>query len=135
MPVTIERAIDDDVRGQLLALYRNAFEPLRTLTATKQTLDTDEFSALLDYDATTIFLARSTDGDVTGYAVAVAELKLIPWINPEFFAERFPGHYADGRVIYIPTFLVDPDHQKGSTFMRLTRELAQYYGVRRAILF
>lgn len=133
MAVTVQRNVDDALRARLLELYRDAFEPLRSLTATKQTLAASEFSALLDFDATTIFLSEIGDR-VSGFALAVSDLKLIPWINPEYFAERFPEHYATGRLLYIPCFLVDPIHQKGTTFMAITRELARYYGALDSVL-
>ena len=125
MPTTIENHIDDGLRTHLLYMYREAFEPLRTLTATKQTLTDEEFRALLDYDAATLFLNRDSVGSITGFAITVTDLKLIPWINPEFFGRVYPEQYATGRVVYVPFFVIDPAHQKGTTFMSITRELAQ----------
>ena len=128
MAVTNERNIDDALRARLLELYREAFEPLRTLTATKQTLATDEFSAVLDFDATQVFVSRNRDGEVTGFTVGIDDLKLIPWINPEYFYDRFPEHYATGRLIYVPCFVVDPAHQKGVTLLRLAGAISSFYG-------
>ncbi len=115
-------------------MYREAFEPLRTLTATKQTLDDDEFTGLFDYDATAVIVSRTRAGEVSGFAVVVNDLKLIPWVNPEFFHERFPEHHATGRLVYIPAFVVAPAHQKGTTFLRLARELTLQFGPSHSIL-
>lgn len=128
MAVSIERQLDEPERRRLVQLYLEAFEPLRTLTATKQTLDEEEFLALLDYDATTVFASRDREGQLNGVAIGVNDLKLIPWINPEFFFERFPEHYATGRLAYMPAFLVDPRYQKGTTLYRLAGFVASFYG-------
>ena len=134
MPVTIERHIDDETRARLVALYREAFEPLSAVTATKQTLAAGEFAALLNFDATTVFVSRGRDGAIHGFAVAVTDLKLIPWINPEFFHAKFPEHYTTGRLVYMPCFVVEPALQKGTTFVALTLEIAKYYGPLDAVL-
>ena len=134
MSVTIERHIDDRTRLELVELYAEAFEPLRTKTATKQTLAAHEFSALLDYDSTVLFLSRDSTGAVTGFAVGVGDLKLIPWINPEYFQERFPEHSQQGRLAYMPTFLVHPEHQKGVTLLRIAAAVSSYYGERNCVL-
>lgn len=134
MPVTIERHVGEQLRADLLCQYREAFEPLRALTATKQTLADHEFSGLLDYDATTLFVSRGRDGRLTGFAVGVSDLKLIPWINPEYFARQFPDLYETGRIVYMPCFVVDPAHQKGTTFMSIAREVSSYYGAMNAMV-
>jgi hypothetical protein len=134
MPTMIRNHIDDGLRTHLLHMYREVFEPLRALTATKQTLADDEFRALLDFDATTLFLNRDSEGAVTGFAITVTDLKLIPWINPEFFGRMYPEQYASGRLVYVPFFVIDQAHQKGTTFMSVTRELANHYGPLQAVL-
>lgn len=134
MAVTIERNLDDPLRERLLVLYRDAFEPLRTLTATKQTLATDEFAAMLDYDATQVFVSHQRDGAVSGFTMGVNDLKLIPWINPEYFQERFPEHHATGRLIYVPCFVVDPRFQKGVTLLRLAGAISSHYGAHSCLL-
>ncbi|GEM_PF-1277619 len=128
MGVNIERTIDAESADALSAMYRRAFEPLRTLTATKQTLDDSEFRTMLDLDQVMKFVGRTNDGTPVALSMMTPELKLIPWINPEFFIERYPEHHATGRLFYIPTLLVHPDHQRGHWFVGLVKEMSLVAG-------
>jgi hypothetical protein len=119
---------------RLLELYHIAFEPLRARTATKQTLDDAEFRALLDLDSVSIFMAESRDHEPAAFGVMVSDLKMIPWINPEFYAVQYPEHYATGRIFYFSTLLVDPKHQKGTAFLRLTREMTRFLADHHAVV-
>jgi hypothetical protein len=133
MPLSVDelpaRSLD-----KLLELYHNAFEPLRTLTATKQTLDDSEFRALLNYESVAVHLVNGRAGEPVAFGITVSDLKLIPWINPEFYGAQYPEHYATGRIFYVPTLLVDPAHQKGPSFVRLLRTMIPYLAERDAVV-
>ena len=127
MSVSIERHLDDRTMDALVQLYTDAFAPLRTATATRQTLYDHELRGLLCHDAATTFVVRSPDGLPRGFALTVTDLKLIPWINPEFFAARFPDHYATGRIAYQPALAVTDGHRSAANLLLLNRAMGEHF--------
>jgi len=128
MVVRQERYIDDETADAMLATYIQAFEPLKKLTATKQTLDDQDFRTLLDLDDVIKVIARNRAGHMVGFALMTSHLKLIPWISPDFYEHRYPDKYANGQLFYVPCFLVHPDHQSAIWAASICRELALLTG-------
>ncbi len=129
MGVHREPYIDDDTADALLSMYLRAFEPLKIMSATKQTLDDQDFRALLAMDDVIKLVCRNRAGDVVGFTMMTTELKLIPWISQEFYAHRYPEHYASNRLFYVPCFLVDPEQQHVASWLAgMSRELALISG-------
>lgn len=134
MSIDTVRFLDEPTRSRLLEIYTQAFEPLRTKTATRQTLDNDDLSALFDLDTSIVLIERGSRGEVKGFAAMVSDLKAIPWINPEFFADRYPEQYATGRLLYVPAMAISSKHQKKGAFVSLAKGLAGYAADRLSVL-
>lgn len=124
MGVHHERYIDDDTADAMLDMYVRAFEPLKVLSATKQTLDDQDFRAFMAMDSVTKIVARDSEGQIVGFTMMTTELKLIPWISQEYYANRYPEHYDEGRLFYVPCILVDPSVGGAIWPASMARELA-----------
>lgn len=125
MGVQREAVIDDETADEMLAMYLRAFEPLKTRSATKQTLDDTDFRALLAHDDVIKIVCRDRSGTLTGFTMMTPELKLVPWISQEFYAHRYPEHDATNRLFYVPCLLVDPSQQHVPTWLAaMSKELA-----------
>ena len=52
-------------------------------------------------------------------AIMAADLAKVPWISPQYFAAKFPEHYARRAIYYYQAVLVRPSHQKSGVAGRL----------------
>ena len=128
MGVKQEGFIDDETAEAMLVTYIQAFAPLKILSATKQTLEDEDFRTLLQIADVIKIVARNSADKVVGFAMMTTELKLIPWISPEYYEHRYPEQYRAGRLFYVPCFLVHPDHQRSMWPAAICRELALIAG-------
>lgn len=130
----VEGLLPPDTLEQMVELYRRAFAPLATLTATRQTLDPRALVELLDDPTSATQVAYVADGSVAGFCLGVRDLTAIDWINPEFFAHHYPDEFREGRVAFCPAFVIDPAHQKTGVFLPLARAVAAYWGEHDSVL-
>lgn len=104
-------------------LYRAAFEPLRSRSATRHVMEEHEFTAAMRDPRLEKLVAYDRDDRPIGMALLTRDLRAIPWISPEFFAARHPEATARGAVTYIGFVLVDPALQGGMLFSKLVHRL------------
>ena len=114
---------DDDIAA-CWAMYRAAFEPLRTRAATRHVMYEDEFAAAMRDPRLEKHVGFDRAGRPVGMALLTRDLRAIPWISPEFFEHRHPEEAARRAVLYIGFILVHPDLQGGLLFHRLIKPIA-----------
>lgn len=124
---------EDDIAA-CWAMYRAAFEPLRTRAATRHVMYEDEFAAAMRDPRLEKRVGFDRAGRPIGMALLTRDLRAIPWISPEFFAHRHPEEAARGAVRYIGFILVHPDLQGGLLFHKLIKPIAQEVAAERGVV-
>jgi GNAT superfamily N-acetyltransferase len=116
--------LDDETFEELYELYHEAFEPLRVKAAARQVMRRDEFRDEMFDVRVTKYVVRSR-GRAVGLSTLTRDLSTVPWIEPAFYAARFPEHHARNAIFYQGITLVHPDHQGSKVFSALMSEMGK----------
>jgi hypothetical protein len=122
---TREQVITGPAAESLYRLYRRAFGPLRSRAAARQVLTRNEFLAQLEDHRIDKYVAWEGDVEPIGIVTVTRNLDAIPWISPEYFADRFPEQWARKAIYYLGFTLVRPATRRTSfldTIVRLCVE-------------
>ncbi len=111
---TRQTSIPEHVVEDFYALYRLAFNPLKKLSAARQVLSEAEFHEQMIDARVDKYVAWDGAGEPVGLSTLTRALSAVPWISPEYFAERFPEHWARNAVYYLGFTLTHPSqrHQR-----------------------
>lgn len=93
-------------------LYETAFGPLRTHAMARQVLTAEEFRKQMTDASVLKYVAWTPDGDPVGMAALTNQLSTVPWVSPEFFAARYPEHWARDAVWYFSFLLAHPTQRR-----------------------
>lgn len=132
--IAIERVIVGAEAERMLACHRKAFTHLDPLAVEPQSLPDELFLSLLASPDVLEFTARAEDGYPTALIMSTPDLDLIPWIQPTFYARRYPEHYARDAVFYVPCLQIDPDFRGGPLLHAIIETFALYIGGHRGII-
>ena len=105
---TKEAVLDAANAEAFHALYALAFEPMKTRSAARQVLTDAEFHDQMTDDRIDKYLAWDRDGRPMGLTTLTTHLEAIPWISPEYFADRFPEQWRRNAVYYLGFTLAQP---------------------------
>lgn len=108
MRIGIEPVVDGELAEDFYQLYLAAFEPLRTRAVARQVLHREEFLAEMVDPRVEKYVARDDTGFAIGLSTMTRHLETVPWISPEYFAERYPEHAARNAIFYIGFTLTRP---------------------------
>lgn len=106
-------------------VYTAAFEELRTRAVQRHVMTREEFDGVLADKRVIkyVTLDPARRGRMCAVAGVTNELEAMPLISPEYFARRWPEHYAAGRIWYVGFVAVDPDYHGTGVFVRLVEEM------------
>lgn len=124
MRITLERSIDVETQEQFLAIYREAYAPLESLAAARQTLTDTEFRDEMQLDSVLKFIGWNNDNEPCAMCFVATDLSVVPWISPAFFGGHFPEHYARRAIYYFGALLVRPVDQDGPWIAKMLEALA-----------
>jgi len=122
MRITIERRIDDSTTERFLALYREAFAPLETVAAARQSLTDDEFREEMSDPSVLKFVGWNRRGESVALMMVATDLDVVPWISAPFYRAQFPEQAARGAIYYFGALLVAPGVRGGPWAHRLLGE-------------
>ena len=108
---TREYHVDHELVVDFYDLYEAAFGPLRTRAMARQVLTREEFAAQMVNDAVLKYVAWDDEGRPVGMCTLTQRLETVPWISPEYFAERYPEHWARGAIWYFGFVLAHPSQR------------------------
>jgi hypothetical protein len=127
MRVTIESVVSDDATiAEFWGMYQTAFAPLATMAATKQTMTEAEFRGLMAEESVLKFVGWDRNGDPAAMMVLATDLAHVSWINPEFFAARFPEQAARGAIYYTMAALVRPTARGSLWYRAVLHEVVKF---------
>jgi len=97
-------------------LYREAFEPLRTLAAARHVLSPAEFAEEMADERIDKYVAFDAGGSALGLTTFTGDLTAVPWIEPAYFAARHPAHAARDAIYYLGFTLTHPSARRSLVF-------------------
>ena len=98
--VSVELTIHPEHRERFYAMYLDLFAPLRTKAPARQVLHRHEFFDEMADPRVLKYVAWNALGEPVALSTLTADLTTVPWISAEFFAARYPEHYARQAVYY-----------------------------------
>lgn len=102
--MTMTRPRPAPVRPQLeqaWTLYSDIFAEINTLAAQRHLMSAEEFTAVYHDRRVLKFYVHDQDGHLAGMSVLTQHLDAWPLISPQFFARRWPEHYARKAIWYV----------------------------------
>ena len=111
--------VSRSVRRSAWTTYVAAMEPLRALAIQRHLMTRAEFDEVMDDLRVTKYLATDADGSVVGVGTMTNQIESMPLVEPQFFASRWPEHWASGRCYYIGFVAVHPDQQHTELFTEM----------------
>ena len=133
LTISRETKVDDETAAAYHELYRATFAVLATKAAERQVLHEHEFLADMADPRVHKYVARNGTGRVVGMSSVTAHLETVPWINPEFFAERYPDHAARGAIYYLGFTLVDAQVRQSRVFAAMVDRIVEMLVAERAV--
>jgi hypothetical protein len=133
MKVVVEREMPADLIEGFYGVYREAFEPLRTRAAARHVLTAEEFAEEMVDARVDKYVVYDRDRRAVALTTFTDDLRTVPWIEPAYYAARFPEQAARNAIFYLGFTLVHPDHQGGPAFsltlVQLVRRMVASGGV------
>jgi len=123
--VTRESSVDSFTAEVLWNLYLTSFQSLRHRAAARQLLTRSEFDLEALDPRVTKYFARSQNGRAVGLLTVSNDLATVPWISPEFYQARYPGHSARAAVFYCGIAMVHPDARSTRAFPQMVSMLGR----------
>jgi hypothetical protein len=110
---TREYVVAPELTFAFYQLYEAAFAPLRVRSMARQVLSESEFAAQMTNGAVVKYVAWDVAGSPVGMCALTRQLESVPWISPDYFAHRFPQHWARNAVWYLNFVLAHPSQRHG----------------------
>lgn len=132
--VSVVRGVDASQAEVLWRLYLESFEALRTRAANRQVMSRDEFMHEMLDQRVEKYVAHSAGGDPIGLSTLTADLESVWWVSPQYYAHRYPEHFARGAILYLGFALVHPHHRRGGALTALLTAMGQRASERRAVV-
>ena len=118
--ITVERVVEGEAVQRFYSLYVDAFAPLRTEAVARHVLREDEFLEEMVNPLVDKYVAWDGDGRAVAMATLTRHLETVPWIEPEYFAHRFPDIAARNAVFYLGFILVERGRRRNRLFSEIT---------------
>ncbi|GIF76340.1 hypothetical protein [Asanoa siamensis] len=113
MHVEVEKVLTGTRLEEAWHLYTTAFEELRRAAVQRHVMHRSEFDEVMADDRVEKYVALTPEGTLCALSTFTNDLDAMPLISPDYFAHRWPDHYAEHRVWYLG-FLAIADSQRGS---------------------
>jgi hypothetical protein len=120
--------VTGELRERAWEAYRDAFDELRSAAIQRHMMTRAEFDDVMADERVQVYLAEQPDGVIAGIATLANDLAAMPLVSPDFFAARWPEHYAAGRCWYIGLVGVRPSAQGAGAFPLIVGTVAATIG-------
>lgn len=133
MRITRETTIPEEEIEVFRQIYRDAFDPLEELSPLRQSMTDDEFRAEMRHNAVMKLVAWDDGSKPAAILCMTNDINCIPWLNPRFYAKRFPEHFDSRRIYFFGSLLVHPErrgeHYLGELLVEAVRIVASATGI------
>jgi hypothetical protein len=103
-------------------VYRSAMEPKRAEAMQRHMLTREEFEALCDNRRITKLIAFDDRDLIVGVTMITSDLEAYDWIEPLYFAARWPDEFYRGAIFYVLFVTAAPDAPLGA-FALMVQEI------------
>jgi hypothetical protein len=134
LELLVVNVVEGDLRERAWDAYSASFEELRSAAIQRHVMTRAEFDDVMVDDRVAVYLAQRPDQTIAAIATLANDLAAMPLVSPDFFAARWPEHYAAGRCWYIGFVGVRPDEQGGGAFQLIVGTVAATLGPRGGVL-
>lgn len=117
--ITVEDTLDAGTTEEFYGLYAAAFGPLRDHAAARQVLTHEEFAEIMTDARVAKYIAWDEDWQPLGITTISNDLDTVAWISPEFYAARYPEHFARRALYYIGFALAHPGKRRQGVFLTM----------------
>ncbi|GAA2519493.1 hypothetical protein [Pilimelia columellifera] len=131
--LTVEKTLPAAAIDALYELYRAAFTPLQAKAAARHMLDADEFAAEMVDERIEKHVVWDGERPIA-LNTLTTDLAAVPWVSPEFYAQRYPDRAERGALFYLGYTLVHPDYEGQAIYARLIARLARRANDARAVV-
>jgi hypothetical protein len=131
--LTVETTISAANQEHFYALYLTAFGPLRTKAAARQVLHPQEFFDEMSDPRVLKYVVWNAAGEPEALATLTSDLSTVPWISPEYFAERYPEHTRRDAVYYWGFALARPTRRSSRQFRQILVAIVAKMSAERAV--
>jgi hypothetical protein len=131
--VTRERVIAHEDVERFYQLYLAAFGPLRARAAARQVLHRSEFLEQMLDPRVWKFVAWDHEDRAVGLTTLTRDLDTVPWISPEYFAERYPEQTARRAVYYWGFTLTLPARRRNRIFLAMLTAIGKVVSADRGV--
>lgn len=118
----------------LYGLYQPAFEPLKARSAARQVLTRTEFFDQMRDARVDKYVAWENGAEPIGVITMTRHLESVPWISPDYFAVRYPEHWARNAIYYLGFMLANPRNRTALFLETIVHGLIEPLVSERAIL-
>jgi GNAT superfamily N-acetyltransferase len=123
MRIEVTEKLDARLLDAAWRLYIEAFDELRSVAVQRHLLYRNEFDDMMRDGRVTKYLSFDAAGNLSGLATYTNEVTAFPLISPEYFARRWPEHFAQKRIWYVGFMAVHPKQRRRGTFDKLVEAL------------
>lgn len=116
MHVDVEKVVATEQRAEAWRLYNEAFDELRYVAVQRHLMHRNEFDDTMDDERIEKYVAIADDGSLAGLAIVTNELDAMPLISPDYFARRWPAHYAERRIWYLGFIAIAATQRSSGVF-------------------
>jgi hypothetical protein len=124
MLVTAEATLTGADADAAWETYRDSLAPLAGVAAMKQMLSEAELRVVVADPRVKKYVGRDEAGTVVAILTLTTQLSTEN-ISKTFYSERYPEHYAAGRLHYLGFLVVRPEAQARGLIMVLVRHMAE----------
>jgi hypothetical protein len=116
-------AVAADALEEAWRLYAEVFDSLRYAAVQRHVMFRDEFDAVMADSRVAKYVAVGHDGHLRGLSTYTNDLSAVPLISPEFFARRWPEHFATRRIWYCGFVAVRTGTRSSGVFAALVEAM------------
>lgn len=105
--ISLEKIIDGTNADRMYDFFKEAYEQISDHPCA-QALSPDEFKEMLSNPEIAKIIARN-DGIAETLCLITDDIDELTWINPQYYAKKFPERYKNKQVVWFPAIATDPD--------------------------
>ncbi|BCB82180.1 hypothetical protein GCM10022251_46190 [Phytohabitans flavus] len=126
MRIETHEVLPEAMLDEAWRLYAEAFEELRTVAVQRHVLTRAEFEEHMADQRVGKYVVRHPDEvRLAALATITNDLDAVPLISPDYFRHRWPVHYAERRIWYVPFNAIHPDHRGSGIFELIVEAMHQ----------
>jgi hypothetical protein len=121
----VEQINDDELIENAWKMYEESFRGLNALAVQRHLMYRHEFDEVMRDPRVQKYLSLDDEGTMCGLSTYTNDLDAMPLISPDYFARRWPDHYAQRRIWYLGFIAIRPDSRGGAVRSLLVDRLWQ----------